>query len=613
MRHLTMPALVVGSGAAGMAAALRLAQQGVQVAVVTESLCAGTSRNTGSDKQTYYKLTLAGEGFDSVRAMARDLMAGGMHGDHALKEAALSSRAFATLLDLGVAFPHNPYGEYVGYRTDHDPRQRATSAGPLTSQDMAACLQRAVQRAGVPIYEGYQVIELLAQAGEVRGVMALDLASCAAGAPEIAVFLSPSVVWATGGPAGIYRNSVYPESQLGASGMVLAAGAAAENLAQWQYGIASVAPRWNLSGSYQQVLPRYLSVDDQGGEHDFLAEAFADPVEMAEMIFRKGYEWPFDSRKAEVGSSRIDLLVVAEEARGRQVYLDFTRTAGNLTWEQLPELARQYLDRSGATAATPIERLEQMNAPAAALYRSLGVDLARQRLRVSVAAQHHNGGIACDAHWQSPTLAGLYPVGEAAATHGAYRPGGAALNAGQVGALCAAEHIAQSGREPVALTDGLRAQIDACAQQCARFLEPGAPLDPNLVEDIGARMGRGCDLLRRLDALSAAYAGASAALKDLKERHGSADQLPLYWRGRDLLFTQQSVCLAMMADWQLAGSWGGAIKMDPEGAFTLGEGLFLTQRLQFGPEGYQIGYEMPRPLPEPDDWFEDVWRRAARR
>ena len=46
---------------------------------------------------------------------------------------------------------------------------------------------------------------------------------------------------------------------------MLAAGAAAENLAQWQYGIASVAPRWNLSGSYQQVLPRYLSVDDQGG------------------------------------------------------------------------------------------------------------------------------------------------------------------------------------------------------------------------------------------------------------------------------------------------------------------------------------------------------------
>ncbi len=119
------------------------------------------------------------------------------------------------------------------------------------------------------------------------------------------------------------------------------------------------------------------------------------------------------------------------------------------------------------------------------------MDLARQRLRVSVAAQHHNGGIACDAHWQSSTPGGALSRGQAAATHGALSPGGTALNAGQVGALCAAEHIAQSGREPVALTDGLRAQIDACAQQCARFLEPGAPLDPNLVEDIGARMGRG--------------------------------------------------------------------------------------------------------------------------
>ena len=136
-------------------------------------------------------------------------------------------------------------------------------------------------------------------------------------------------------------------------------------------------------------------------------------------------------------------------------------------------------------------------------------------------------------------------------------------------------------------------------------------MDPCLLSTIGARMGRGCDLLRRMDALSAAYAGAASALKDLKECHGSADQLPLYWRGRDLLFTQQSVCLAMMADCQIPGSWGGAVKLDQAGNFTLGEGLFLTQRLQFGPEGYQMDYQMPRPLPETDDWFEDVWRRSA--
>ena len=143
---------MVGSGAAGMAAAPRLAQQGFRLRWSPRA-CALGPPATPARQADLHKLTLAGGG---LRFCARHGPGpdGRRHaGDHALKEAALSSRAFATLLDLGVAFPHNPYGEYVGYRTDHDPRQRATSAGPLTSQDMAACLQRAVQRAGVPIYE----------------------------------------------------------------------------------------------------------------------------------------------------------------------------------------------------------------------------------------------------------------------------------------------------------------------------------------------------------------------------------------------------------------------------------------------------------------------------
>ena len=45
---------VIGSGAAGFAAALRLHRLGVSgVTLITEGVLQGTSRNTGSDKQTY--------------------------------------------------------------------------------------------------------------------------------------------------------------------------------------------------------------------------------------------------------------------------------------------------------------------------------------------------------------------------------------------------------------------------------------------------------------------------------------------------------------------------------------------------------------------------------
>ena len=151
MKEFAHNTIVVGSGAAALSAAERLSALGVDAAIVTEGINKGTSRNTGSDKQTYYKLTLSGNVPDSPADMAADLFAGQcVDGDVALCEAALSTRAFLRLCELGVPFPVNRYGEFVGYKTDHDPRARATSAGPLTSRLMTETLERAV-RNGNPI------------------------------------------------------------------------------------------------------------------------------------------------------------------------------------------------------------------------------------------------------------------------------------------------------------------------------------------------------------------------------------------------------------------------------------------------------------------------------
>ena len=148
MNYLSYDAIVIGTGAAGYNAACRIAQDGRKsVCIVTEDVNFGTSRNTGSDKQTYYKLGLGGTSPDSVRQMASDLFAGGaVDGDNALCEAALSTRCFMNLAELGVPFPHNRYGEYVGYKTDHDPYARATSAGPLTSKFMTEALQKQAEK-----------------------------------------------------------------------------------------------------------------------------------------------------------------------------------------------------------------------------------------------------------------------------------------------------------------------------------------------------------------------------------------------------------------------------------------------------------------------------------
>ncbi|HHY81958.1 MAG TPA: oxidoreductase, partial [Clostridiales bacterium] len=78
LRLYSLNTVIVGSGAASLNAADRLYSFGQKdIAIVTEGWNMGTSRNTGSDKQTYYKLTLSGGAPDSVMDMAKTLFDGG--------------------------------------------------------------------------------------------------------------------------------------------------------------------------------------------------------------------------------------------------------------------------------------------------------------------------------------------------------------------------------------------------------------------------------------------------------------------------------------------------------------------------------------------------------
>ena len=82
-----------------------------------------------------------------------------------------------------------------------------------------------------------------------------------------------------------------------------------------------------------------------------------------------------------------------------------------------------------------------MNPLSIELYKRYKYDITRDPLEFAVNNQHMNGGLAVDG-WGATSLDGCYAVGEAAGTHGVTRPGGAALNAGQVLGTRCAEHIA---------------------------------------------------------------------------------------------------------------------------------------------------------------------------
>jgi len=583
--------IVIGSGSAGFGAADWLHDLGVKdVAIITEGVNMGTSRNTGSDKQTYYKLTLAGAEPDSIQEMASTLFDGGsMHGDTAYVQAACSVKAFMKLVCLGLPFPTNRYGAYVGYKTDHDPRQRATSCGPLTSKYMTEALEKEVKHKGIPVLDGYQVVKLLTKDNRIQGLAAVD----SNGAYH--VFGARNIVLATGGPAGIYANTVYPVSQTGGSGLAFEAGATGCNLQEWQYGLASIDFRWNVSGTYQQVLPRYISIGPEGDEREFLLDYFKDSAEALDMVFLKGYQWPFDVRKTG-GSSRIDLIVAQENEKGRSVYMDFRQNPSGLDFAKLSKETFDYLEKSGALFGAPIERLAKMNPKAIKLYRDNGIDLYSEPLKVALCAQHCNGGVAVDANWESRVI-GLYAVGEAAGTFGVYRPGGSALNDTQVGAMRAAEHIASRGdKSPAPMPTDFKP---------VEFKRSKSSNWQKKQEDIQKRMSLHAACFRNLGEMLKLY-DELCLLKESFHNEvtiaGDKD-LPALYKFRDGLETQIHVLSAMILSANKIGSRGSAVVMDAEQAGNkFDKYVVITDR-----DGSRM--EEVRPLPICDDWFESVWNK----
>lgn len=613
VRVYSFDTIVVGSGAAGLNAADLLALGNKDTAVITEGLKMGTSRNTGSDKQTYYKLTLSDSSADSVEAMASSLFDGGaVDGDIALCEAAGSVRAFMRLVELGVPFPYNEYGEFAGYRTDHDTHTRATSCGPLTSKYMTEALERSVISRNVPIFDEYRVIKLLKSGNKAVGVAAI----CPNESDNeygLVLFRATNIIWATGGPSAIYSATVYPESQTCAHGILLEAGASAVNVTESQYGVASIKFRWNLSGTYQQVLPRYFSTDADGNdEREFLTDTFPKAEKLLTAIFRKGYQWPFDPSKLDRSSgnesSFVDIAVFKERMKGRRVFIDFRRNpsiAGEaFDFSLLENEPLEYLNNSKALLKTPIERLEKMNPQAIELYKAHGIDLYSEPLEIDICAQHNNGGFEVDTNYESVSIKNLFVVGEAAGVFGIHRPGGSALNSTQVSSRRAAEAIIR--KKDINEEDDLTFSISL-----PQLGKTDIPEILDIRRKYAERMSKVGAFIRDKAQISSAICEIEAELKAFdKYRPCSSKALIELSINRDILITQYVYLSAIVEYINRNGK--------SRGSYLISNELPHGEKIEIDTEhfssicsvvlndGLHFNWRTVRPIPKRDNWFENV-------
>lgn len=536
-------ALVIGSGAAAYSCADWLYREGVKnIAVVTEGRLSGTSRNTGSDKQTYYKISMDGFTPDSPYKMASDMFSGGScDGEKMYLEAVNSQRCFLRLCEYGVNFPTDKFGSYPGYKTDHDDTVRATSIGPLTSKMMTEKLEKVVlEKNKTPLLDNRLVIEILVRDGNAYGIKVFDTET-----NKTESIFAENIICATGAPACIYEDSVYPPSQHGMTGVLIEAGVRMCNFTQWQYGMASVDFRWNVSGSFMQVIPRFVSVDENGNECEFLSNYFEDIHEAYNLVFLKGYQWPFSYGRAKE-SSQIDFAVHNETSKGRKVYLDYRINPNGFCFEKLSEEAKEYINEAECMADTPLERLKKLNSKAIDVYLRQGINLETDMLRIAVCAQHNNGGVYTDNNFETD-IKGLYVIGEAAGTFGLSRPGGSALNDTQVGGLVCSWHIANKN--------------DKISDESIYDSFSSNETDFNFDESISYdhfknKMSRVASFKRDYEGCVTLLSEINDTLASYPKRHKSIYK---YYRDKDMLLSMKALLESIVSELPETGSRGGAV------------------------------------------------------
>ncbi|MGE0719292.1 MAG: FAD-binding protein [Alphaproteobacteria bacterium] len=377
--------VVVGSGGAGLRAAIAAADAGARVLVVTK----GTLQHSGATASANFSYC-AGFGYfgadDTAETYAADIVASGLgFADPALAaRLAADAGPEADLLEgFGVGWRRGADGRHLLATFGGHRFPRAIHVGLRTGKVVMASLARAVAVRRIDTWEHAFAVELLTDERGVGGVLVHDVAT-----GEAAPVAAGAVVLATGGSVAMFDLHTNPDELTG-DGMALAYEAGAELIDM-------------------EFIQHYPTV--------FVAPAAA-----------RGLHYP-TGRLLGFGGRLLN-------ARGEEFYHRWeSGPIERATRDQVARaIALELRDGGGTQAggvlvdarAIPPERSRDLHFEA--YFHDIGVFVDRDLQEVTAAAHYTLGGIRIDADGRT-TLPGLFAAGEAAGgVHGANRLTGSAL------------------------------------------------------------------------------------------------------------------------------------------------------------------------------------------
>jgi succinate dehydrogenase / fumarate reductase flavoprotein subunit len=448
--------LVIGTGAAGLRAAVAAHQAGSEVVVVgkrrrddahTVLAAGGINAALGTvdpqdSWQQHYADTLR-EGYFLADPRVVELLA---------REA---PAAVLELADWGAPFARTADGRLDQRFFGAHRWRRTCFAGDWTGRAILRTLTGKVAELGISVIDDQYVVQLLVADGTCFGALAFDLET-----GERTVFLADAVVLAAGGHTRIWRRSSSRRDENTGDGMYLAlrAGCRLQDMELVQFHPTGMVAPEEAAGTLVTE-----AVRGEGGQlKNALGERF-----MAR----------YDPDRMELSArDRVALANYTEITQGRGgphggVFLDVSHIGKDRILERLPRMYRQFLEL-------------QM------------LDISRQPMEVAPTAHYSMGGVVVDPATHATDVAGLYAVGEVAAgLHGANRLGGNSLAEtvvfGRRAGEAAAEYSASRDLQ-------LRARdvVRTADEELSSFIRPGSEFARPLQRALRDTMWEHCGVVR---------------------------------------------------------------------------------------------------------------------
>ena len=476
--------LIIGSGAAGLRAAIAAHQAGVEVLVVGKRMrrdahtvlaAGGINAAMGHvDPQDSWQQHFA----DTVQEayhLANPRMVETM-----TREAPAAVRELA---DWGCNFALTPDGKldqrFFGAHT----YRRTCYAGDYTGREIMYSLDNQVIKLGISVYEQQYISRLLVENGVCFGAFGFDINT-----GQRTVFLADAIILAAGGHTRLWRRSSSRRDENTGDGMYLAlqAGSSLADMELVQFRPTGMVTPEDWAGTLVTE-----AVRGEGGT----------------LLNRDGERFMqrYDPKRMELSTrDRVALAVYTEIIEGRGtanggVYLDISHRDKNFILQKLPRMYRQFLEA-------------QM------------LDISLYPMEVAPTAHYSMGGVVVDPEDTSTATTGLFAAGEVTSgLHGANRLGGNSLAETVVFGRRAGESAAAYSN---ALASQIRSQraIQAAHEDLNTLIHEGDELVRPLQRTLRNAMWENCGVVRSEEHLKNGLEQISkikAVLEDMDVRPSS--------------------------------------------------------------------------------------------